>query len=62
MVDVTVEPDGTVKNPIINRGKTTISDNILRNEALKAAANSRFDVIPGVDQSVGTITYRYTLK
>lgn len=62
VVDVTVEPDGTVKNPIINRGKTTISDNILRNEALKAAANSRFDVIPGVDQSVGTITYRYTLK
>lgn len=62
VVDVTVEPDGTVKNPIINRGRTTIADNVLRNEALKAAGSSRFDVIPGVDQSVGTITYRYTLK
>ncbi|HOO95552.1 MAG TPA: TonB family protein [Proteiniphilum sp.] len=61
VVNITVDPSGNVINAEIGRGTNTPSTT-LRNEALRAARNTKFNAINSMTDQVGTITYQFRLK
>lgn len=61
VVNITVDPAGNVINADIGRGTNTPS-NSLRNEALRAARNTKFNSINSPNNQQGTITYRFNLN
>lgn len=61
VVQITVDPSGAVISTNLGAG-TTISDYEMRQSAMKAARNARFSKTDGINNQVGTITYRYRLK
>ena len=61
VVDITVAPNGKVVSASINPAKSNTADSALRTAALKAARNTVFNSIAGVDNQQGTITYNFEL-
>lgn len=61
VVKIVVNPDGKVISTSIAPG-TNIADTGMRNSAMKAAASAQFNVIDGVNNQTGTITYKYRLR
>ena len=62
VVDIWVNPAGTVVRTGINIARTNTSSTALRKAAEKAAAKARFNAIGGVENQRGTITYNFKLK
>ena len=61
VVEVVVAPNGNVINATVIKGTDTPDPN-LRNAAMKAAMNTVFKSIAGVDNETGTITYNFELR
>lgn len=61
VINITVDPNGNVINAEIGRGTNT-PNTALRNEALRAARNTKFNVITSPNNQQGTITYRFNLR
>ncbi|MCE5205250.1 MAG: TonB family protein [Porphyromonadaceae bacterium] len=61
VVNITVDPKGNVINAEIGRGTNT-PNTALRNEALRAAKNTKFNTVPTSNNQRGTITYKFNLK
>lgn len=61
VVDITVNPSGRVIVASVNIRSTNTADPVLREAALKAARNTIFNSIAGVDNQSGTITYNFKL-
>lgn len=61
VVTITVDPQGNVINAEIGRGTNTPSSS-LRQEALRAARQTKFNAITSVNNQQGTITYRFNLN
>ena len=61
VVTITVNPNGNVISAEIGRGTNTPSTT-LRNEALRAARNTRFNTINSTNNQQGTITYKFNLN
>ena len=61
VVNITVDPQGNVINAEIGRG-TNIPNNTLRNEALRAARSTKFNVVNTGNNQKGTITYKFNLN
>ena len=61
VVQITVDPSGKVISTNLGTG-TTISDYEMRQSAMKAARSARFTETDGINNQIGTITYRYRLK
>ena len=61
VVNITVDPTGSVIHAEIGRGTNTPNAS-LRNEALRAARNTKFNAINSVNNQQGTITYRFNLN
>lgn len=61
VIEITVNPAGQVVQALIAQG-TTVDNNELRQSALKAARLTRFNAIDGLNNQVGTITYRFRLN
>lgn len=61
VVNITVDPAGNVIHAEIGRGTNTPSAT-LRNEALRAARNTKFNAINSANNQQGTITYRFNLN
>lgn len=61
VVTITVDPGGNVIHAEIGRGTNTPSPS-LRNEALRAARNTKFNAISSANNQKGTITYRFNLN
>ena len=62
VVNVIVEPSGKVVSASINAKLSNTTNQSLRNAALSAARQTKFDEIEGVDNESGTITYIFRLK
>ena len=62
MVDIVVNSQGVVTAAGINLKGTDTEDIRLRDAALKAARQARFNAIQGKPDQHGTITYRFRLK
>ena len=62
VVNITVAPNGRVISTSINPKGTNTADLKLRNAAEKAAKNTIFNSIAGVDNQSGTITYNFELR
>ena len=61
VVQITVDPSGKVISANLGTG-TTISDYDMRQSAMKAARSARFTETDGINNQIGTITYRYRLR
>ena len=61
VVNITVDPGGNVINAEIGRGTNT-PNAALRNEALRAAKNTKFNAIASPNNQQGTITYKFNLN
>lgn len=61
VVNITVNPAGQVIATSINRRTNTVNPD-LRKAAEDAAKRARFNVIDGVDEAHGTITYYFKLR
>lgn len=61
VVNITVDPSGNVVHAEIGQGTNT-PNTTLRNEALKAARNTKFNAINSANNQRGTITYRFNLN
>lgn len=61
VVTITVNPTGQVIATSINKQTTTVNP-ALRRAAVEAARKARFNRVEGVNNQVGTITYRFNLK
>lgn len=61
VVNITVNPAGQVIATTINRRTNTVNPD-LRKAAEDAAKRARFNVIDGVDEAHGTITYYFKLR
>ena len=61
VVNITAYPAGDVIHAEIGRGPNTPSAT-LRNEALRAARNTKFNSINSANNQQGTITYRFNLN
>lgn len=61
VVNITVNPNGNVINAEIGRGTNTPSTT-LRNEAIKAARNTKFNAINSTNNQQGSITYKFNLN
>lgn len=61
VVTITVSPSGEVIATSINRKTNTVSP-ALRKAAEDAAKRARFNVVQGVNNQVGTITYYFKLR
>lgn len=59
VVDIRVDKDGNVTNATIGKG-TTITNETLRNESIKAAMKNKFTT--GSDAAYGKITYHFILR
>ena len=62
VVNITVAPNGKVISTSINPTGTNTADLNLRNAAERAAKNTIFNSIAGVDNQTGTITYNFELR
>jgi TonB family protein len=62
VVEITVDPNGNVINAEIRLRGTNIENSSMRRSALDAARKTRFNIINGIQNQIGTITYRFTLK
>mgnify|MGYP000857321126 FL=1 len=58
VIDITVDPAGNVIRAVIGRGTNTPSTS-LRNEAIRAARNTKFNAINSPNNQQGTITYEF---
>lgn len=61
VINITVDPAGNVILAEIGRGTNTPNSS-LRNEALRAARNTKFNAINSPNNQQGTITYRFNLN
>ena len=61
VVNITVDPAGNVIHVEIGRG-TNAPSTTLREEALRAARNTKFNAINSANNQQGTITYRFNLN
>ena len=61
VVTITVDPDGNVINTRIHP-RTNTTAQALRTAAINAAKRARFNIISGVNNQEGTITYYFKLK
>lgn len=61
VVNITVDPAGKVIHAEIGRGTNT-PNNALRNEAIRAARNTKFNSINSANNQQGTISYRFNLN
>ncbi|MDR1335595.1 MAG: energy transducer TonB [Tannerella sp.] len=61
VVEITVDPKGNVIRADIGKG-TNISDPTMRNAAIAAARQNRFNSITGLNNQTGTITYIYKVR
>ena len=61
VVNITVDPAGNVIHTEIGRGTNT-PNTTLRNEAMRAARNTKFNAINSANNQQGTITYRFNLN
>lgn len=61
VVAITVDPQGNVINAEIGKGTNTPNSS-LRQEALRAAKQTKFNAITSVINQTGTITYRFNLN
>ncbi len=61
VVNITVNPAGIVIDAAINPNTNTISVS-LRKAALDAAKKARFNVVTGLNNQAGTITYNFKLR
>lgn len=61
VVNITVDPAGNVIHAEIGRGTNT-PNSTLRQEALRAARNTKFNSINSVNNQQGTITYKFNLN
>lgn len=61
VVNITVNPNGTVISASINQRTNTINKS-LRDAALKAARKAVFNSVATVDNQMGTITYYFKLR
>ena len=61
VVTIIVNPNGNVISAEIGRGTNTPSTT-LRNEAIKAARNTKFNAINSANNQQGTITYKFNLN
>lgn len=61
VIEITVNPAGQVIQALIAQG-TTIDNNQLRESALKAARQTRFNTVDDLNNQIGTITYRFRLN
>ena len=62
VVNITVNPAGVVVNASINLKETNTSNSSLRKAALDAAQKARFNVVTGLNNQAGTITYNFKLR
>ena len=62
VVKIIVNPKGSVISATISLQGTNTDNQILRNAALDAARQAKFNTIGGTQNQTGTITYRYQLK
>ena len=62
VVQITVSPKGNVVTASISLQGTNTDNSTLRNAALTAAKQARFNSINGNQNQSGTITYRFRLK
>ena len=62
VVQITVNPKGNVIASSISLKGTNTDNSILRNAALSAAKQARFNTINGSQSQSGTITYSFRLK
>ncbi|MDH8701872.1 TonB family protein [Dysgonomonadaceae bacterium PH5-43] len=62
VVEITVDPKGNVINADIRLKGTNIENANMRRSALEAARKTKFNVITGTQNQIGSITYRYSLK
>jgi len=62
VVQITVHPKGNVIASSISLKGTNTDNSILRNAALRAAKQARFNTIDGSQSQSGTITYRFRLR
>lgn len=60
VINITVDPKGNVIFTEIGKG-TNLDNASMRQSALKAAGNARFNSITGTNNQSGTITYNYKL-
>ena len=61
VVDIIVDPKGNVLETSIGRGTTTTNSS-LRNESLRAAKRTKFNIVTTTNNQKGTITYRFNLN
>lgn len=61
VVDIIVNPSGTVIEATIGRGTNT-TNSTLRNESLKAAKQTKFAAASSSNNQKGTITYKFNLN
>jgi TonB family protein len=62
VVEITVDPQGNVIKAVIRLRGTNIENYNLRQSSLEAAQKTKFNAISGLQNQIGTITYRYHLK
>ena len=62
VVSITVNPQGDVIQAEVRPRGTTIENANMRRAAVDAAKKATFNPISGIQNQIGTITYRYTLK
>lgn len=60
VVDITVDSNGNVISARIGKG-TNIDNASMRNSAITAAKQAKFNSITGTNNQTGTITYKYSL-
>lgn len=61
VVNITVDSKGNVLSATIGKG-TNIDNASMRNSAISAAKQAKFNSITGTNNQTGTITYKYSLK
>lgn len=61
VVDIIVDPKGNVIETSIGRGTTTTNSS-LRNESLRAAKRTKFNIVTTTNNQKGTITYKFNLN
>ncbi|WP_165020286.1 energy transducer TonB [Dysgonomonas sp. ZJ279] len=61
VVDIVVDPKGNVTEATIGKGTNTPSAT-LKNEALKAARKTKFNIVEKAANQKGTITYKFNLN
>jgi len=62
VVQISVSPKGNVTSASISLHGTNSDNSTLRNAALSAAKQAKFNIINGNQNQSGTITYRFRLK